>query len=67
MKYLALLGELGWRKLEERRKEKKMMYGTRLHGWEGPEWCGGKLLINERMIEELFGGEKITKKSTASV
>ena len=40
MKYLALLGELGWRKLEERRKE---------------------------MIEELFGVDKITRKSTARV
>ena len=28
---------------------------------------GGKLLINERMIEELFGGDKITRKSTARV
>ena len=28
---------------------------------------GGKLLINKRMIEELFGGDKITKKSTARV
>ena len=26
---------------------------------------GGKLLINEKMIEELFGGDKITRKSTA--
>ena len=64
---MALLGELGWRKLEERRKEKKMMYGTRLHGWEEPNREGGKLLINERMIEELFGGDKITRKSTVRV
>ena len=28
---------------------------------------GGKLLINERMIEELFSGDKITRKSTARV
>ena len=28
---------------------------------------GGKLLINERMIEELFGGDTITRKSTARV
>ena len=63
---MALLGELGWRKLEERRKEKKMMYGTRLHGWD-QIGEGGKLLINKRMIEEMFGGDKITRKSTARV
>ena len=28
---------------------------------------GGKLLINERIIEELFGVDKITRKSTARV
>ena len=28
---------------------------------------GGKLLINERMIEKLFGGDKITRKSTPRV
>ena len=33
---MALLGELGLRKLEERRKEKNMMYGKGFHGWEGP-------------------------------
>ena len=32
---MALLGE-SW--VEEGRKEKKMMYGKRLHGWEGPGW-----------------------------
>ena len=28
----AVRGEMGWRKLEERREEKKMLYGRRL--WE---------------------------------
>ena len=34
-----------------------MMYGTRMYGTR----------LHERMIEELFGGDKITRKSTARV
>ena len=62
---MALLRELGWSKLEERRKEKKMMYGKRFGRDQFGE--GGKLLINRRITAELVGGDNIMRKSTARV
>lgn len=41
----AIRGEMGWRKLEERREEKKMLYGRRF--WELGEERLVKLIVEK--------------------